>query len=298
MSTSAACRYCGGPVVPHTSGRDYNRRTDARRFHLVRCVGCGLIDLADPPADLGRYYGRDYYFLADSVPDLDKHIGEHRYKIDYLRRFKTGGELLEIGPAIGMFAKLARDDGFTVSAIEMDAECCRFLNDKLGVRALCSDDPAAALAADGKTYDAICLWHALEHLSEPWRVIAASAASLKPDGVMVVAVPNPEARQIRWMGRFWPHHDLPRHLVHMPMAWLSARAAEAGLEMIEMTTRDEGSRFFSRFSYARLLMNLAPHPRLEPLLYGAGLRLGRLLGFLDAAEGQGATYTAAFRKRA
>jgi 2-polyprenyl-3-methyl-5-hydroxy-6-metoxy-1,4-benzoquinol methylase len=289
------CRFCSGVTEPHVSAKDYNRKVDETVFHLRGCTKCGFIDLANKPEDLGRYYNDDYYFMADTTEQLSKQLGEHVYKIEFLKKYVTSGDLLEIGPAIGMFCKLAQDAGFKVSAIEMDQKCARFLESALGVRTIVSDDPATALRSDEQQYDTICMWHSLEHMHKPWEVMEACASRLRPGGFFVIAVPNPEARQIRWMGKFWPHYDLPRHLAHMPVSWLKKRADDAGLETMLVTTRDPGSRFFSRFSYARLLMNIAPR-NMQTVFYGIGRRIGALLAPLDAREAVGATYTAVFRK--
>ncbi|MGL4243062.1 MAG: class I SAM-dependent methyltransferase, partial [Beijerinckiaceae bacterium] len=174
----------------------------------------------------------------------------------------------------------------------------RFIADALGVRAVVSDDPARVMLREGRRYDAICMWHSLEHMAEPWAVLAAAAETLSPGGVLVIAVPNPEARQIGWMGRRWPHYDLPRHLSHMTMGWLEDQARRNGLATELITTRDEGSLFWTKFSYAAMAKAMAPHIRLQGVLWRAGLRLGALAAPFDAGEGQGAAYTAVFRRPA
>jgi 2-polyprenyl-3-methyl-5-hydroxy-6-metoxy-1,4-benzoquinol methylase len=298
MSGARACPSCGGVTTRLLVGRDWNRRVSDAEFELRRCEACGFIALADPPADLAPYYTSDYHFRPTRADELDPHLAGQRFKIELLRTYVPGGALMEIGPSIGMFCRLAQQAGFEVSAIEMDAECARFLSEALGVRAIRSNAPAEALRAEGRRYDAICLWHALEHLPDPWSVVAAAADSLNPGGVLLIAVPNPEAAQIRWFGRRWPHYDLPRHLSHMTMSWLVREAGKNGLSTELMTTRDEGSLYWTRFSWALRLRQLSPHRRLQGVLWRAGMALGALLAPIEAGEGRGAAYTAVFRKPA
>src|SRR5208283_5941787 len=73
--------------------------------------------------------------------------------------------------AAGAFCHLTQKACFDVSAIEMDADCAHFLNEKLGVCAITSGDPAAVLAAEHYSYDAIGLWHAIKHMPTPWIVL-------------------------------------------------------------------------------------------------------------------------------
>ena len=53
-----------------------------------------------------------------------------------------------------------------------------------------TDDPAAALAA-GDSFDAIAMWHVIEHHPHPSEVLGTAAAALRYGGVIVLAAPNP-----------------------------------------------------------------------------------------------------------
>jgi SAM-dependent methyltransferase len=80
-------------------------------------------------------------------------------------------------------------------------------------------------------WSAIVLWHSLEHLPEPARVLAAAATRLAPGGVLIVAVPNLDSLQARAFGDRWLALDLPRHIVHLPAPALTARLGELGLDV-------------------------------------------------------------------
>jgi SAM-dependent methyltransferase len=252
--------------------------------------------VTDPPDALAPYYSVGYHDRPDSVEALDRGLANQRYKIDLVTRFQPRGRLLEIGPSTGYFCRLAKLAGFEVSAIELDAECAAFLSDKLGVRAIASGDPAAVLAREDRCYDAICLWHSLEHMPAPWAVLEQAIARLAPGGVLVVAAPNPLSWQARVMGARWPHYDLPRHLTQIPIPWLLRFAGDRGLTTELVTTRDAGSRAVGRVSWAMLRLPFAPHPRLESLPWRVGLLLGRLLAPWEGREGRGGAYTAVFRR--
>jgi SAM-dependent methyltransferase len=271
-----ACPYCNAVCEAGISAPDVNRGVSKVVFHLARCTRCGLRFCTNPPADLAPYYTTDYHFVPSSAADLDPHLPAQKFKLDLLRRFKTSGDVLEIGPSTGMFCRLAQVAGFNVSAIEMDADCTRFLNDKLGVRALLSSDPTHVMAHEQRSYDAICLWHAIEHMPQPWRVLEQAAKSLKPGGILLVAAPNPDAWQARLLGWRWPHHDLPRHEL--------------------ATTRDEGSLYWNRFTWGMLARKVSAHPRLNGRLFGLGVRAGKVLQPWEGIEGKGATYTVVLRR--
>ena len=290
------CPFCGGASRAHVSAPDRNRRASTVVFHIRGCQECGLGFVVNAPNDLAAYYNSGYHFRPETVSDLAPQLAAHQYKIDLVQRFKNTGRLLEIGPSAGMFCKLAQTAGFSVSAIEMDAECARFLNEQLDVRTVCSNQPEAVLEGDEQSFDAICLWHVIEHVPKPWAVIEQAARRLKPGGVLVIAAPNPEAWQARLLGSYWPHYDLPRHLFHIPAPWLVKLGQRHGLEPELVTTRDEGSLFFNRFSWAMLLHARSKAPRVRDQLWRAGTALGYLLQPWEGREGKGATYTVVLRK--
>jgi len=154
------------------------------------------------------------------------------------------------------------------------------------------------LRAEPQCYDAICLWHALEHLPCFWETLEAGTARLNPGGVIVIAVPNPLGWQARLMGAKWPHHDLPRHLFGIPMPWLRRWAGEHGLEVPLATTRDEGSIDWNRFSWAMRLTRLVPGARPGGRVWRLGMRLGVLFSPFEDREGEGACYTMVLRRPA
>jgi SAM-dependent methyltransferase len=209
-------------------------------FDYYRCSKCGAVSLAPIPADLGRYYPSEYYRLPDSLETLAALAESERYKLDIVVPLQTRGRLLDIGPSMGAFAHLAREAGFEVSTIERDPDCCRFLEGVVGVRAVQSEDPAAALRAEHE-FDVITMWHVIEHLPNPWEVIAEATRKLRPGGLLVISAPNPESLQFRLFGRYWMHLDAPRHLQLIPLAEVVDRAASNGLRPALVSTQDQGT---------------------------------------------------------
>jgi Methyltransferase domain len=78
---------------------------------------------------------------------------------------------------------------------------------------------------------AIVLWHALEHLRDAGGALAHLASSLAPDGVIVIAMPNPDSLQAKAFGDRWLALDLPRHRVHVPTVTLLGRLRDLGLRI-------------------------------------------------------------------
>lgn len=274
--------------------QDVNRRLSEVEFRYYECSGCGVIFLSPAPDDLGAFYPPDYYGHKPGLADLARAAEAERYKLDLIRRGVEEGRLLEVGPGMSPFAYLAKENGFDVHAIEMDAGCCRFLEQILGVHAIESDDPATALASL-EPFDAIALWHVIEHLPEPWATLTTAARTLAPGGVLAVATPNPASLQFRLLGGRWTHVDAPRHLRLIPLQTLLRHASEAGLEPVTATSDDAGSRFWNSFGWRESMAGLASRPRSRELLRRGAAIPRRVLSPFEESGFRGSTYSVLFR---
>jgi SAM-dependent methyltransferase len=285
---------CAGSEKAFITAQDRNRRVDSYHFDYLRCERCGVIRLANPPQDLGKYYPGNYYSLP-SPTKLAAVAAKNPFKIDLVRQFSKPGRLLEIGPAFGTFALQAKQAGYEVRAIEMDTRCCAYLNEQLGISAVRGDVPHEVIPKLG-TQDVIALWHVIEHLPDPWALIRSAALALSPGGILVIATPNPSAWQFARMGRAWPHIDAPRHLYLLPAAAITDYAALVGLESVHLDTDDDDARSWNRFGWQRLIMNIFTSTWPQRAAFVAGSALSALLAPLDRIEGRGSAYTLVLRK--
>ena len=276
---------------------DLNRRISADRFAYRRCVRCATVFLDGVPDDLGRYYPSEYYAFPADRAALAAAVGPERYKIDLVRGFVAGGRLLEIGPGTGGFAYLAREAGFDVDVVEMDAGSARYLADVVGVRAIHAAATPDAVAALGR-YDVIALWHVIEHVPDPLPLLDALADRLNPGGILLFAAPNPAAYQFAVFGRRWVHLDAPRHLYLIPAAVLRDRAAARGLVLELATTRDPGGVAWDAFGWVHSVRHVLPS--LVPGRVGrvTARAIGRLVGPVERRPLRGSAYTLVFRRPA
>ncbi len=293
--TAATCAVCGASTLPAFVATDRNRRLSPERFVYHRCTGCGTLQLVPVPADLGRYYPAQYYLIPQSRAALVASSGPERYKLEIVRQFVTGGRAVEIGPAFGAFAVVMQDTGYETSVIEMDAECCRFLRDVVGIPAQETSDPIAALAGDGP-FDVVAMWHVIEHLPNPREVLAAAAASLRPGGIIVLATPNPDSFQFRVLGRRWTHLDAPRHLFLIGPVQLARLGEELGLEVALLTTRDTGTLIWNLFGWRESLAGFGTRRHIRSAARLLGSLLARAMGPFDRRDHRGSTYTLVLRR--
>ncbi|MHB1567564.1 MAG: class I SAM-dependent methyltransferase [Solirubrobacteraceae bacterium] len=291
------CPLCGASVVEEFVATDRNRRLSTERFVYHRCTRCATLVLAPIPSDLARYYTAEYYAVPADRAQILAASGSEYYKLEIVRSFVPQGRVVEVGPAVGGFVAVMQEAGYEVAAIEMDPDCCRFLRDQLGIRVWETDEPASALA-DGEPFDVVAMWHVIEHLPNPREVIEAAARALAPGGVLALAAPNPESFQFRLFRKRWTHLDAPRHLVLAPMSEFARVGAEAGLEPVLMTTRDEGTLGWNTFGWRESFAGFSRGRYMRHALRLTGGVVGRVMAFADRRGRNGSTFTLVMRKPA
>ena len=297
-TAKAACPMCAGAAPHWQDVFDVNQRLAKDPFPVHRCGACATLFVHPVPSDLGRFYPKDYHSVPADLAAFKRRLGGQDFKVDVVRAHAKSGDLLEIGPSHCEALWLAREAGFRVHGLEMDEACVRFAKDVLGMDDVrrCTD-PVAELPRT-PSYDVITMWHVFEHLPDASAAASAIAGALRPGGVLVVAVPNPESFQLSVFGRNWVHLDVPRHVLLAPASALTARMAALGLRNVEVTYTDAGSVGWNRFGWVR---GFAGRTKNRWIRFGLRV-MGRVCEVLalpfERTGRRGAAYTAVFRKDA
>jgi SAM-dependent methyltransferase len=212
------CNVCGGALGEALAAVEDPQTRE--RFRLLRCGGCGLGHTDPRPDDLAPYYGPAYHGGRHGVTDR---ICTRR-RVRFLASAAgpgAGRRLLDVGCGDGSFLIAARGEGWTVAGVEMNPSLAR----EAGLDARETIEEAAGLGP----FDAVTLWHSLEHLPDPRGAAVRLAGLLAPGGALLVAVPDAGGLQARVFGRRWLHLDVPRHLYHFDAGSLARLLEGAGL---------------------------------------------------------------------
>ena len=93
---------------------------------------------------------------------------------------------------------------------------------------------------DGKfsdsSFDAVIIWHVLEHLYQPSQVLDEMARVTCNGGLAAIAVPNFSSLQSKWFKSDWFHLDLPRHLYHFNVDNLGKALTQRGYVIHSVST--------------------------------------------------------------
>ena len=193
---SEPCDLCGGADFALYAPRMY--ALDGRAHDLVRCRGCGLVQVRPLPdaAAVAALYGDDYFDEDyDSLLSADGYFESAarlapRYAalLDAIEALEPRGALFEVGAAGGFFLRLARERGWRVRGVEITAAGARHAREVLGLDVERRAFPDPALAAEPS--DVVYMGHVLEHLRSPAAGIAAARTLLRRGGLLVIEVPS------------------------------------------------------------------------------------------------------------
>lgn len=121
---------------------------------------------------------------------------------------KNKGLLLDIGAGTGDFLSVAKSNGWDSVGIEPNFKAKNNAIQK-GIK-FCS----STADIESHSVDVITMWHVLEHVPNLDYQISELKRMIKPDGVIVIAVPNYKSFDANHYGAFWAAFDVPRHLWH------------------------------------------------------------------------------------
>lgn len=219
-----ACPACGGPISPWRRARG-SEPADRAVYDLWRCGRCGGAVTVGPAPRPEAYESGAY---AERSPRLARAAGRmlarfDRDRLALLGRPVAPARLLDAGAGRGRFVAAARAAGWSAEGVEPSLRGVEAARAAYGVEL----EQTTVEEAAGR-YDAVSLWHVLEHLEDPGAALAHVAELLEPGGLLLVGVPNLASFQARLGRERWFHLDLPRHRTHFTPAGLRALLERRG----------------------------------------------------------------------
>jgi 2-polyprenyl-3-methyl-5-hydroxy-6-metoxy-1,4-benzoquinol methylase len=187
---------------------------------------------------LSKYYESDDYIshtghrrnFKEYLYYLVKQIAL-RNKLKLINGFKTDAKtILDLGCGTGDFLKLCYKDGWEITGIEPSVKARDIANQKLNNLVF---DANEINNFKNKKFDVITLWHVLEHLPNLKEAIINFKQLLKPNGVLIVAVPNFKSYDANYYQSYWAAWDVPRHLWHFSQFSISKLFGEVSMKIIE-----------------------------------------------------------------
>jgi ubiquinone/menaquinone biosynthesis C-methylase UbiE len=236
----------------------------ADRFHTVDAVsnvveckscGCRFVNPRPSQAQITAAYSDPHFY--DEWVEADR--GRHRMwrkRLNLIRRAAPGTGLLDVGAGIGTFLALARDEaGWEVTGTEVSRSGIALARQRHGIELVQGQVEDVTLPRS--RFDTVTLWHVLEHVPSPSRLLEVCHEMLAPGGLLVVAVPNDSGSRMllmrakelvsRRLGRANMHRrryyplqpDSEVHLSHYSPNVLARLLQKSGFRVQRITVDDQ-----------------------------------------------------------
>ncbi|CAM1334351.1 class I SAM-dependent methyltransferase [Tenacibaculum aestuariivivum] len=185
------------------------------------------------PKKLENYYISDTYIshtdsnktIIDSIYQLVKYYTLNQ-KLKLINSFNTEEKtILDIGAGTGDFLKICKKDNWIINGIEPSDKARDFASKK---NIILKKD---VTEYNGKLFDVISLWHVLEHIPNLLEYIDILKKLLKPNGVLIIAVPNYKSYDAKYYKEFWAAFDVPRHLWHFSKTSITKLFANSNMNV-------------------------------------------------------------------
>jgi SAM-dependent methyltransferase len=182
---------------------------------VLQCERCGLGRTETAGFDPAAYYTEDY-FSGRHADGYSDYLGaepvlrrEFARSVDFIRRYRGHGRLLELGCAYGFFLMEAARY-FDVSGIELAPEAAEHAR-RAGLKVLHGVADEAALRQIGHV-DVIVLFDVIEHLPDPGATLALCYRHLNVGGIVVITTGDFGSMAARLGGVRWRLMTPPQHL--------------------------------------------------------------------------------------
>ncbi|GAA4751639.1 class I SAM-dependent methyltransferase [Flavisolibacter ginsenosidimutans] len=232
------CPVCNSTKInPLLTVKDYSVSNED--FVIWQCADCTLRFTQDVPDEdsIGPYYAsQDYISHSNTDKGLlnklyqrvRKFTLEQKAKL-VIENTKSTGSILDVGAGIGAFLSVMKEKGWQAKGIEPD-EGARKNAEQLFHLKL--EEPSVLFQLAPKGYDAVTLWHVLEHVHDLHNYVEQLKNLLTGEGKIFIAVPNYTSGDAEAYRRYWAAYDVPRHLYHFTPKAIEKLVSLHGLKLV------------------------------------------------------------------
>ncbi len=266
------CPVCDGEIF-----KTYLTCTDffvsGEEFQIKQCNSCGfkITENIEDEENIGRYYQSEKYISHSNTTKGIVNSVYHsvrKYMLGRKRRLvekTTGlrkGEILDVGTGTGFFLNEMKEFGWRVTGTEKSNDARDFAKKEFSLDNLLSEE---LFTLKEKSFDAITLWHVLEHIHQLNENMATFNNLLKNDGKLIIAVPNHDSSDAKHYKQFWAAFDVPRHIWHFAPKQMKIFGKKHGFKLTSLHSMPFDSFYVAMLSEKYKKSNLA---LLKGIFYG------------------------------
>lgn len=203
------------------------------KFFLKKCSKCSLAFLDPQPSglELKKYYPSKNYYAYNInkkkgfIQILREYLIKHYYSPNFISLIITtfiknvpampsyckNGKILDLGCGMGDTLLLLKKLGWETYGIDMDKNAIA-TGRKLGLKNLTLGTYKNLTRYPDNYFDAIRMYHVIEHLDDPSLCICLIKKKLKKNGELIIGTPNIKSLLGFLFKSCWYNLDSPRHL--------------------------------------------------------------------------------------
>ena len=198
----------------------YKFRKNKNLYSLLECSNCRFLRI-NPVPDQKVIDGL-YKDLDIPEAKLEKEVFSSAF-LTYLKKkliinpliknlrryisFSGRPNLLDIGCSTGWITNVSKDEGFDASGLEANTSAAEYGREKYGIEII--DGYIEDLETDAK-YDAVTMFHVLEHIADPQKMLEQIHELLNQKGKLLIVVPNAGSLGVELFKKNYnwniPHH--------------------------------------------------------------------------------------------
>lgn len=248
--TDTTCRICGNTKFEILLKDIKTALGEA--YSVLQCINCSFAFTHPLPSQetLEKYYNALYWSRAEGsgVGVILSTLFKLRMG-NVLREIKqilpSGARILDWGAGNGDMVRLLNQSGFDCVGIDLYSVP---KTEQSLINATIETAPF-----EKESFDAITCIHVLEHIENPVKSIKKAFSLLKPNGILVIEVPNIDSSGFKLFRKRWQPLEIPTHLNHFNL-----RSLEKLFKIADNSEIIKVDYFSHRVSPSALIVSLMP----------------------------------------
>jgi 2-polyprenyl-3-methyl-5-hydroxy-6-metoxy-1,4-benzoquinol methylase len=211
------------------------RKRELSHYRIVKCCNCGLLR-ANPIFSveyLKSLYSDSLFLYSNESKYANDTYFELFLSLSLEKRSNKSIRILDIGCGNGGFLERLCEAGYrNISGIEPSRDA--YNNAKTILRDNIINKTFDASDFDNNSFDIICNFHLLDHLSSPLIFLQQCRNILDKDGYLLTACHDVSAFSVKVFGEWSPVYDI-EHIYLFNMLTLQKLMEKAGFEVLHLS---------------------------------------------------------------